>query len=74
MNQSTDSGIRRHADGSIDTDYYLAHGRAERSHQAHRLLGVTGRSLGRIWSRLNRHLKSANPASNLRYQVRPDLG
>jgi hypothetical protein len=74
MNQPIDSAIRRHADGSIDTNYYLARGQAERSHQAHHLLGIVSRSLGRIWSKLNRHLDVANPASNLRYQARPDLG
>jgi hypothetical protein len=74
MNQNIDNAIRRHADGSIDTDYYLARGLAERSHQAHHLLGIASRSLGCIWSKLNRHLDEANPASNLRYGVRPDLG
>ncbi len=74
MNQPIESSIRRRADGSIDADYYLARGLAERSNQAHHLLGVASRSLGRVWSKLNRHLEAANPASNLRYRVRPDLG
>lgn len=74
MNQPIDSTIRRRADGSIDTDYYLARGLAERSNQAHHLLGVASRLLGRIRSKLNRNLDVTNPASYLRYRVRPDLG
>ena len=74
MIQPTESSIRRRADGSIDADYYLARGLAERSNQAHHLLGVESRSLGRILSKLNRHLEVADPAGNLRYRARPGLG
>ena len=74
MNPSTASSIRRRTDGSIDTDYYLARGRVERSHLAYNLLGVSSLSLSRIWSKLNRHMEVANPASNLRYRAWPDQG
>jgi hypothetical protein len=74
MNQPFDSTIRRHAGGSIDTDHYLARGRAARSHQTYHLLGIAGRSFGRIWFNLNRHLDMLHPANIVRYRLQPDLG
>ncbi len=74
MTPNANVAIRRHADGSIDTAYYLARGRRERSRQAHHLFGSVSRSVGRIWSNLNRHLNVAGPTSDLRYRMRPDLG
>ena len=62
MNQPIESRIRRRANGSIDTAYYLARGHAERSNQAYHLLARARRSLGRVWSKLNRHLEVANPS------------
>jgi hypothetical protein len=50
MTQQTDSAIHRHADGSIDTGYYLARGRAARSRQAHGLFSTLARLVRSAWS------------------------
>ena len=74
MTQDANVAIRRHADGSIDTAYYLARGRRERSRQAHHLFGAVCRSARRILSTLNRHLNVAGPTRDLRHRTQPDLG
>ena len=50
MTQQTDNAIRRHADGSIDTEYYLARGRVARSRQAHGLFAALARLVRQAWS------------------------
>ena len=74
MTPNANVAIRRHADGSIETAYYLARGRRERSRQAHHLFGSVSRSAGRILSNLNRHLVVAISTSDLRHRMRPYLG
>ncbi len=67
------STIRRHADGSIDTDYYLARGRVERSRQAHHLMAVVTRLARRLWPDPGRYSHVAGPSSGLRHGTRPGL-
>ena len=74
MTPNANDAIRRRADGSIDTGFYLARGRAARCRQTYNLIGALSRWAGRIGSNLNRHLNVANPTSDLRYRMRPKLG
>lgn len=57
MYQNIDSAIRRHANGSIDTDYYLARGRLARSRQAHQMIAALARLVRRAWSSPSRPLR-----------------
>lgn len=74
MTQYTDNAIRRHADGSIDTGFYLARGRVARSRQAHRLLGAASRQAGRVHATLIRYLNAAGAIRGLHRRARPNLG
>jgi hypothetical protein len=51
MYQNIDNAIRRHADGSIDTDFYLARCHLERSRQFYDLIGALGRLVHRLRAR-----------------------
>ncbi len=74
MTPNAEDAIRRRADGSIDTDFYLARGRAERSRQAHHLFGTVSRSAAHIWSNLNRLLNVYGSTRDLHDPRQPHLG
>ena len=48
MTQDTDTPIRRRPDGSIDTAYYMARGRRQRSETFHQASRRAGRTLPRV--------------------------
>jgi hypothetical protein len=74
MTPNATDAIRRHADGSIDTGFYLARGRAERSRQAHHLIGALGRLVRRLWPHPLRLPHVPSPSEGLRHGTRPGLG
>ena len=48
MTRDTDTPIRRRPDGSIDTAYYMARGRRQRSETFHGMSRNTGRALPKL--------------------------
>ena len=48
MTQETDTPIRRRPDGSIDTAFYMARGRRQRSETFHEMSRSTGRALPKL--------------------------
>ena len=74
MTPNATDTIRRHADGSIDADVYLARGRAARSRHAHDLLAALGERAIGFGSKLRQRLGPADPADGLHCPMRPRLG
>jgi hypothetical protein len=66
MTARVDSAIRRHADGSIDTGFNMAQGRAAGGRQAYRVFGALRDWAGRIASRPVGHLDMTDPTGGLR--------
>ncbi|MDP2620007.1 MAG: hypothetical protein Q8P46_07500 [Hyphomicrobiales bacterium] len=57
--------IRRRADGSIDTDYYLARGRAARSKAAHKAMD-RGRRLIADWLQAVKRVRRSDAITSAR--------
>ena len=54
--------IRRHADGSIDTDHYIRHCHRERSLAAHRAIGRTFNAPRALIQKLAQRWSNRTPA------------